>query len=262
MTPTEPALFLPTEGIHNFRDYGGWLTLDGGQVRRELLFRSGQHVGATDQDLGLIAGLDIHTVIDLRGTSERTRNPCRRVEGFAGEVIFYEGETSSSPPHMDVDLDVTTAQFARARMLSVYTRMPQNPAMQAMFARYLRTLAERDGASLVHCFAGKDRTGIAATLLLHILGVSGKDQMAEFLRTNTAPTLAVLRAQSVPGIEERLGRKLDDDATRALLEVHEDYLVRFRETVTEQEGSLDRWLETRIGVDEPLRERLRSRFVA
>lgn len=262
MSETESGHFLPTQGIHNLRDYGGWLTQDRRQVRRGVLYRSGQHVGATDDDLLLIADLGIRTVIDLRGSSERERNPCRRVEGFDGEVIFYDGETSSSPPHMDVDDSVTTAQFARERMLGVYTRMPANPAMQAMFARYLRILAERDGASLVHCFAGKDRTGIAATLLLHILGVSEKDQMAEFLRTNSAPTFAILRAQSVPGIEERLGRKLDEEGVRALLEVQESYLERFRETVAEMDGSLDAWLATRIGVDDSLRASLRSRFLS
>jgi protein tyrosine/serine phosphatase len=262
MSQTESDTFLPTQGIHNLRDYGGWLTHDGRQVRRGVLFRSGQHVGATDADLALLADLDIRTVIDLRGSSERERNPCRRVEGFAGEVIFYDGETSSSPPHMDVDDSVTTAQFARERMMGVYTRMPANPAMQEMFRRYLEVIAGRDGASLVHCFAGKDRTGIAATLLLHILGVSERNQMAEFLRTNSAPTLSVLRAQSVPGIEERLGRRLDDEGVRALLEVDEDYLIRFRETVAAMDGSLDGWLEARIGVDDDLREALRSRFVA
>lgn len=262
MSESESALFLPTEGIHNFRDYGGWLTEDGaGQVRRGVLFRSGHHVGATEADLALIGALDIRTVIDLRGTSERDRNPCRRFEGFAGEVVFYDGETSSSPPHMDVHPDVATALFARERMLAVYARIPRNLAMQAMFARYLRILAERDGASLVHCFAGKDRTGVAATLLLHILGVSARDQMTEFLRTNSAPTLAVLRAQSVPGIESRLGRRLDEEAARALLEVHEHYLMRFRQTVVAMDGSLDGWLEARIGVDDALREALRERFV-
>jgi len=258
----DDEMFLPTEGIHNFRDYGGWLTGDGRQVRRGLLYRSGQHVGATDADLRLIAALDIQTVIDLRGTSERERNPCRRVEGFAGEVIFYEGETSSSPPHMDVAPDMPTAFFARERMLGVYGRIPHNPAAQYMLGRYLRVLAERDGASLVHCFAGKDRTGVAATLLLHILGVSERDQMTEFLRTNAAPTYAVLHAQSVPGIEAKLGRKLDEAGARALLEVHEDYLHRFREAVTAMDGSLDAWLDARIGVDDALREWLRSRFVA
>jgi protein-tyrosine phosphatase len=258
----DTAMFLPTEGIHNFRDYGGWLTGDGRQVRRGVLFRSGQHVGATDADLRLIAALDIRTVIDLRGTSERERNPCRRIEGFAGEVIFYEGETSSSPPHMDVAPDMPTALFARERMLGVYARIPHNPAAQNMLARYLRVLAEREGASLVHCFAGKDRTGIAATLLLHVLGVSERDQMTEFLRTNAAPTYAVLHAQSVPAIEAKLGRKLDAAGARALLEVHEDYLLRFRETVVAMDGSFDDWLEARIGVDDALRERLRSRFLA
>lgn len=262
MTAPDSSQFLPTEGIHNFRDYGGWLTKDGRQVRRGLLFRSGQHVGASDADLALIGALDIRTVIDLRGTSERERHPCRRVEGFAGEVIFYDGETSSSPPHMDIGPDVTTEQFARERMLSVYGRIPHNPAAQNMLARYLHVLAERDGASLVHCFAGKDRTGIAATLLLHILGVDEGDQMTEFLRTNAAPTLAVLRAQSVPGIEARIGRTLDEAGVRALLLVHEDYLLRFRESVIAMDGSLDGWLETRIGVDDALRQRLRERFTA
>lgn len=251
----------PLEGIHNFRDYGGY-EADDGTVRRGLLYRSGQHVKATDEDLEALRALDIRTVIDLRGITEREMNPCRRHEGWAGEVIAHNGETSSSPPHMDIDASTTTAQYARDRMLSVYTRMPANPAMHAMFGRYLNALADRDGATLVHCFAGKDRTGIAATLLLHILGVSEEDQRDEFLLTNQAPTLAVLRAQSVPGIEARLGRKVDDESIRALLEVHEDYLARFHETVREMAGSLDAWLADTIGVDEGLRGRLRAKFVA
>lgn len=256
-TPTAPDF----EGIHNFRDYGGYRA-DGGSVRRALLYRSGQHVGATDADLAALAALDIRTVIDLRGITEREMNPCRRHEGWEGEVIAHDGETTSSPPHMDIDPDVTTAQYARDRMLGVYTRMPDNPAMHAMFARYLHALADRDGASLVHCFAGKDRTGIAATLLLHILGVSEEDQLKEFLLTNKSPTLHVLRAQSVPGMEARLGRKMDEESVRALLEVHEDYLTRFHETAADMAGSLDGWLATKVGIDDPLRERLRAKFIA
>jgi protein tyrosine/serine phosphatase len=249
------------EGIHNFRDYGGYRA-EGGTVRRGLLFRSGQHVAATDADLAELAALDIRTVIDLRGITEREMNPCRRHEGWAGEVIAHEGETTSSPPHMDIDPDTTTAKYARDRMLAVYTRMPNNPAMHAMFGRYLHALADRDGASLVHCFAGKDRTGIAATLLLRILGVSDDDQLEEFLLTNKSPTLHVLRAQSVPAMEARLGRKMDDESVRALLEVHEDYFVRFHETAADLAGSFDGWLESRVGVDDRLRQRLRDKFIA
>jgi protein tyrosine/serine phosphatase len=255
----EPLLSF--EGIHNFRDYGGYAA-DGGTVRRGLLYRSGQHVQATDADLAALAALDIRTVIDLRGITERESNPCRRHEGWAGEVIAHDGETTSSPPHMDIGPEVTTADYARDRMLAVYTRMPNNPAMHAMFGRYLHALADREGASLVHCFAGKDRTGIAATLLLHILGVSEADQLHEFLLTNQSPTFHVLRAQSVPAMERRLGRKIDEDAIRAMLDVHEDYLARFHEVASEMHGSLDGWLEQVVGVDNDLRERLRIKFVA
>lgn len=255
--PFTPAL----TGIHNFRDYGGY-NADGGRVRTGLLYRSGQHVRATDEDLAAIAELGIATVIDLRGISERTQHPCRRHDGWSGEVIAHDGETASSPPHMDIDADTTTEQYARDRMMTVYTRMPRNPAMHAMFGRYLDALAEREGASLVHCFAGKDRTGIAATVLLHILGVSEEDQQHEFLLTNKAPTLAVLRAQSVPAMEARIGRTMDESAVRALLEVHPDYLTRFHETVREMSGSLDNWLSSEIGVDDRLRDRLRQKYIA
>ena len=254
--------FLSTEGIHNFRDYGGWRVAGGGMVKAGLLWRSGQHVDASAADLAAVHALDIRTVIDLRGLSERERNPCKRPDGFGGEVFFYDGETSSSPPHMDVDDSVTTADYARQRMMAVYTRMPRNPAMITMFSRYLNLLADREGASLVHCFAGKDRTGVAAMLLLHILGASREDQMAEFLRTNDAPTMQVLAAQSVPGIEERLGRKMDDEAVKSLLGVREEYLETFWREVDDEYGSLGDFIEGPLGVDELLKDRLRSRYVA
>lgn len=254
--------FLVTQGIHNFRDYGGWETRGRERVKSGLLFRSGQHVDATDEDLKAIAELDIRTVIDLRGTSERERNPCRRIEGFEGEVLFYDGETTSSPPHMDVEPGATASDFARQRMIAVYTRMPHNPAMIDMFGRYLTVLAERDGASLVHCFAGKDRTGIAATMLLHILGVPEELQREEFLRTNKSPTFEVLVQQSLPGIEERLGRKLEVEQVRDLLEVRTEYLDTFHAEVRRDYGDFDAYLTDVIGVDEALRERLKVRFLA
>ncbi|MFA6219263.1 MAG: tyrosine-protein phosphatase [Erythrobacter sp.] len=253
--------FLETRGIHNFRDYGGWQAAGGARVRKGLLFRSGQHVDATDGDLKAIAALDIRTVIDLRGASERDRHPCRRVRGWDGEVVFHDGETTSTPPHMDVEPGASAADFAYRRMIAVYTRMPHNPAMIAMFGRYLKVLAEREGASLVHCFAGKDRTGIAATMLLHLLGVSEEDQREEFLRTNKSPTFDVLVRQSLPGIEQRLGRRLEAEQVRDLLEVRAEYLDTFHAEVARDHGGFDSYLTRVIGVEPDLRQRLRDRFL-
>lgn len=252
--------FLPMRGIHNFRDYGGYETADGGRVRTGLLYRSGQHVEAQDADLALLDTLGIRTVIDLRGESERERHPCRRSTDFAAEVVAHPGETTSTAPHEDVGDGILPAEYARKRMIGVYTRMPENPAMISMFGRFFRALDEREGASLVHCFAGKDRTGIAASMILHVLGVPHALIEREFLLTNEARTLDVLKRQSLPGIEARLG-PLEDDAVRNLLEVRAEYLATYLAATEASHGSFDAYLADAIGVDDPMRERLKARFV-
>jgi protein tyrosine/serine phosphatase len=267
---TSPALaeadaigpFLPTEGIHNLRDYGGYAVAGGGRVRRGLLFRSGQHMEASEADLDLIHALDIRTIIDLRGTSEREGFPCRRHPEFAAQVIAHDGETSNSPPHEGGGGQIEmTPQKARERMLAVYTRMPVNPAMIAMFSRFFAALDERDGGSLVHCFAGKDRTGIAASLLLHVLGVHRDDQIAEFLRTNDAPTREILERQSLPRMLAHYG-DIDPQALHNLMGVQPEYIDTYFAEVTRDYGSVDAYLAARLGVDEARKARLRERLVA
>jgi len=253
--------WLPFDGIHNFRDYGGYAVAGGGNVRRGLLFRSGQHMEATDADLAGVQDLDIRTIIDLRGSSERSSFACRRHPDFSADVIAYDGETTSSPPHEGgwdkVDM---TAERARNRMIAVYTRMPVNPAMIEMFTRYFEALAERDGGSLVHCFAGKDRTGIAASLLLHTLGVHRDDVVAEFLRTNDAPTRHILERQSLPRMEAHYG-VIDPEAIRNLMGVLPEYIETYFSEITREYGSLDTFLTQTLGVDETRKARLIERLV-
>jgi len=253
--------FLPATGIHNFRDYGGYRTREGARVRRGELFRSGHHYDASDEDLALVSSLGLAHVIDLRGKSERESHPCRRPPGFSARVICHPGETTSAPPHEMAAGEGLSGKDARQRMIAVYTRMPANPAMAEMFGRFLRALAEDEGPSLVHCFAGKDRTGIAASLLLHILGVEREDLIEEFLLTNKAPTLAVLRAQAIPRLEARYGR-IEEEAVDNLLKVHPEYFGTWVATTEDLYGSIDGYLETAVGVDKPLREALCARFLA
>lgn len=254
--------FLPTDGIHNLRDYGGYAAVDGARVKTGLLFRSGQHMEASEEDLERLQALDIRTIIDLRGESERASFPCRRHDDFDAQVIAYDGETTSSPPHEGGwDKEDMTAEKARSRMISVYTRMPVNPAMIDMFGRYFEALATREGGSLVHCFAGKDRTGIAASLLLHVLGVHRDDVITEFLRTNDAPTQHILERQSLPRMEAHYGF-IEPEAIRNLMGVHPEYIETYFAEVTRDHGSLNAYLAETLGVDEARKARLRERLLA
>lgn len=257
---TDP--FVPTQGIHNLRDYGGWAVPGGGRVKSGLLWRSGQHVEATDDDLRTFQQLGVRTIIDLRGVTERSKFPCRRHPEFDAHIIAHPGETSNSPPHEGGGGAVTmTARRAYERMIAVYTRMPVNPAMIAMFTRYFEALDEREGGSLVHCFAGKDRTGIAASLLLHVLGVHRDDMIAEFLRTNDAPTKHILERQSLPRMRE-VYDGIEDEAIENLMNVRPEYIATYFDEVERDHGSLDTYLAQTLGVDEARKARLRARFVA
>lgn len=254
--------FYVTQGIHNLRDYGGYAAVGGGRVRTGVLFRSGQHMEATDADLELVHALGIRTVIDLRGNSERAGFPCRRHASFAAQVIAFDGETSNSPPHEGGGGKIVmTPERARARMLAVYTRMPVNPAMIWIFQKYFKALDEGEGASLVHCFAGKDRTGVAASLALHVLGVHRDDYIAEFLLTNEAPTRAVLERQSLPRMEAHYGA-IEPEALHNLMGVLPEYLETYIAEVTRDHGSLDAYLAGTLGVDEAMKARLIAKLVA
>lgn len=254
--------FYVTQGIHNLRDYGGYAVAGGGRVREGVLLRSGQHMEASDDDLALLDALGIRTVIDLRGVSERQGFPCRRHANFTAQVIAYDGETSNSPPHEGGGGQIVmTPQKARERMLAVYTRMPVNPAMIWIFGEYFKALDEGEGASLVHCFAGKDRTGIAASLLLHVLGVHPDDYKAEFLLTNDAPTRAILERQSLTRMEAHYG-KIDPEALHNLMGVLPEYIETYIAQVTRDHGSLDAYLATILGVDGARKQRLIAKLVA
>ena len=254
--------FIHTDGIHNLRDYGGYAARGGQRVVIGKLFRSGQHMDASDADLDIVQRLDIRTIIDLRGLSERDSFPCRRHSDFAASVIAFDGETSNSPPHEGGGGPLhMTVKKARERMIAVYTRMPDNPAMIDMFSRYLKALANRDGGSLVHCFAGKDRTGIAASLLLHILGVAHDDIVAEFLRTNDAPMRTILERQSLPRMEKHYDA-IDLDALQDLMGVRPEYIETYWNKVTTEHGSIDAYLGNVLGVDERRKNRLRERLLA
>lgn len=252
---------LPLEGVHNFRDYGGYPTAAGGRVRRRTLWRSAQHGEATDADLAKIDALGLRRVIDFRGASEREANPCRRGPEFSAEVLFYEGETANLAPHLEAaDDGVLDAAGAHRAMERIYRNLPNRKPVHWVMRRYFAALADGEGASLVHCLAGKDRTGMAVALLHHALGVHPDDAMADFMLTNVAGNIEARIAQGGEAIRERRG-PISDETIRILMGVDERYLHAMREALIEHYGSVDAFLQDELGVDAAMRERLRLQLV-
>lgn len=251
---------LALEGVHNFRDYGGYTVSGGGKVRSGLLWRSAQHGAATGEDLLKIGSLGLSTVVDLRGHKERTSNPCKRPEGFAAEVLFHQGETAGMPPHLQAQLETVNAQTMRAATADVYRSLPMRPGLLDIFARYFEALANRDGPSLVHCFAGKDRTGIAVALLHHVLGVHEDDILHDYLLTNTVGNVEQRIADGAEHVRKRYG-DMSPETLRVIMGVAPEYLASALDEIRLRYGSVDEYLEKELGVTRQVQDRLREKYI-
>lgn len=248
------------EGVHNFRDYGDYPGAGGRRVRRGLLWRSAQHGDASDADLEAIHLLKIRNVIDLRGPSERDGKPCRRHDDFAAQVWTYPEETAGLALHTEAANGVVTAAEARAAMIRLYEGIAFRENLVPMLRLYFELLQRAEGPSLVHCVAGKDRTGWAVAMAQHVLGVSRDAIMDDYLLTNSASKLEE-RIEAQAFKDHPRYAALDADAVRALWGVEADYLDTAMAAVEARYGTLDAYVAEVLGVDAAMREALRAHYL-
>jgi protein tyrosine/serine phosphatase len=254
---------LPLEGVHNFRDYGGYAVAGGGRLVRGLLWRSAQHRDATDADLAAIDALGIASIIDLRGESERADHPCRRSAGFSARVLFGPGETSgtATAPHLAAADGVVTGEEGAAALRYSYSGMPWRDNLLVAFRHYFAALEDGE-PTLVHCFAGKDRTGLIVALFHRLMGVHEDDILADYLMTNEAGRVEERIAAGAKHIRERYGSGITDDGIRALMMVRPDYLATALDGITARHGSVAAYANDVLGLSDDRVGALRDRYIA
>ena len=250
------------EGIENFRDFGGYATACGRGLRRGVLYRSANHGRATAADLDRLRGLGLSVVVDLRRPAERVREPSPRPEGFMAHVIENDlGEAGDPWLAALKDSDIS-ADFFRADGVRFYREAPFEARHLDLFSRYFRALSASEGAILVHCVAGKDRTGMLCALTHHMAGVHDDDLISDYLLTNDETRIARRIPFMMDFIAEHAGRAPTEAAVRTALSVHSEYLEAAFSVMREQCGSLDGYLEQALGVDKAMRTAIQGRILA
>jgi protein-tyrosine phosphatase len=249
------------EGIENFRDFGGYETTGGQRLRSGRLYRSGHHAFATDADLARLRALGVGAIADLRLGSERTREPGRRWDGFGGAVI--EGDQPSMAGDWVEALKTAslTADYWYESTMAHYRIHAFEPRHIHVFRGLLRHLAEGEGAVVVHCAAGKDRTGVACALVHHIAGVPREAMIADYLLTNEEARIRRKMAQTGAFVERVTGRRASDEALRVAVTAYPAYLDAFFASIDAAHGSVDAYLEDVLGVDADLRGRIHARLL-
>lgn len=249
-----------TDGIFNLRDYGGYPVAGGGRVRSGMLFRSGELSRVSDADLALLDGLGLKTVIDLRSAGERAAAPSRLGPDFAGRILFSHDYVHARPPHARAAEGSTDAQAVRGRFLRAFAAMPFQSKMIGVFRLYLEALAAEQGATLVHCSAGKDRSGIAVALLHACLGVHADDIRADFLLTNEVGAMSNRYADLAASIRASLGEGAPEEAVSAGLRVEPEFLdVMF--AAIDEAGGLSTYLHDTLMLAPDVRDRLRANLI-
>ncbi len=251
-----PCLDADIEGAVNLRDLGGCRTDDGRAVRSGRVYRSGMLHHVTPAGMAVLRDrLGVRTVVDLRNEQELRADG---VSPFADHGIAWRnaaigGETVMTPEERrerfhalasgEVDWSESYAGMAG--------RAPD------AFRAFFEIAADAANAPLVfHCTGGRDRTGVAAALLLATLGVDGETIARDYARTGDLlqPHVARFGRQM-----EALG--MDREAWAKLLETSADAMRRFLAWLREEHGGAEAYLRA-AGVSAPTIEAARAHLLA
>ncbi|MEU4224167.1 tyrosine-protein phosphatase [Nonomuraea sp. NPDC026600] len=235
------------ERLHNFRDLGGYRTRDGRTVRWRRLYRSDSLAKLRGDDWRRFLDLGVRTVIDLRYPWEIARRG--RVPESDG--LVYHNLSIEHQPYDQAELgpDIDTARFLADR----YAEIALDGVEELRLA--LKVIAAGDSAPLVmHCAAGKDRTGLLAALVLSLLGVDEGSIVEDFALTELATDRLV--ADWRAGHPDRTLKW--PGYGRAPGEVMRLWLAE----PAVGHGSVADYAATRLGVDDELITALREQYLS
>jgi protein-tyrosine phosphatase len=168
---------LPLQGGRNFRDLGGYRAADGRQVRWGRFYRSGVMSGLSEADMNYLSALGVKVICDLRSNEERTHEPNPFIKAGGPVVAATDYEMSASSALAGLG-KVTTREAAIDAFAAAYVQFTEvlTPQYTDMFAR----LKRGDAPLAFNCSAGKDRTGVAAALILSVLDVPRETILADY----------------------------------------------------------------------------------
>ncbi|MFX4087248.1 MULTISPECIES: tyrosine-protein phosphatase [Sphingobium] len=169
-------------GAPNFRDLGGHAAR-GGTVRTGKVYRSSQLSHLTDADQESVRQMGLRSIIDLRSERERMAQPTPVTLRTAGDYLSPKSDTDFIFNRIFAKAEKTAAAWTLG-FSTFYSLMLDEYAPE--FIAMFRAVSDGDLPVLIHCSAGKDRTGAAAALLLDFLGVRRETILDDYIRSSSA----------------------------------------------------------------------------
>jgi protein-tyrosine phosphatase len=261
--PEHPRRFVNVEGSINLRDFGGYTTQQGKTVKEGLLFRCGSMNDIPEHAFDDFAALDISVICDLRSQEEAESSPTPTGGPFACRVhipIWPGSSTQFLETISKQNRGPSTDQFAD--FMENVTREIARDHVEA-YKQLLRELVSTDKGFLLHCSAGKDRTGFGAAIILTLLGVDHETVMHDYLVSNESIELFHrMRDRMVQNLKDQ-GKnvKIDDEIIEVMSGVRAEYLLGAFEEIDNHYGGMSGYLEE-IGISAADEKHLLERLLA
>jgi protein-tyrosine phosphatase len=245
MKSESPSRVLHLPSGHNFRDIGGYPTLDGKCVRWRQVFRSGYMSRIAGDDLEQLHRLGIDTICDLRANDEREERPTIWHEGtstdfWARDHEFSAGSLAELALRPDLMIEHT-----RDSMFEIYRALPYEQTKS--YRELLSRIARGRIPILFNCSAGKDRTGLATALILSILGVPRDVIDEDYLLSNAVLDGLIEYMKSSPKYRQMATERLD--LAMPMLRVESEYLDTSFAVIERDHGTVERYLDEALGID-------------
>ena len=248
MKPDRTDITIALEGASNFRDLGGLATTHGPQVRLTRVYRSDHLARLSQADHQRLAALRVTRCVDLRGHLEREATPYH-LPGAEQEHLAIEPTVLVRLRELRARGQQPGRVEAVEIMRDTYRAFVRHQG--PVFGRLLARIGSHDEAMVFHCTAGKDRTGMAAALLLEMLGVHRDDVMEDYLLTN-----------QLYRRDHRLVEAAPAEVLDVLWKVQEDFLHAAWRCIDEEFGGLHNYLRGPAGLSPAGVQRLQDKLLS
>ena len=240
------------QGAVNFRDLGGYKTKEGKHVKTAVIYRSAALNTLSDADIAKVADLNIKYDFDFRGPYEVKTAP-DKIPANTKRISLPAGSENVG----DSNYMKNMGRYMKSDsfLISFYTVL--TPFKDRYAPLFDSLLANKFSSPILfHCTAGKDRTGIAAALILYALGVDEETIFNDYEATNYYRRNE--NAKAIAQMTKYYG--LDEKTATSMMGAKRSYIQSTFTTIKSQYGTIDNYLEKVMGLNDKKIKQLRELY--